>query len=172
MLRSANLESRQSRNRGGVASIPDAPLREFGIKAKHICGRRYAGRRCSAPRIWNQGKAADAAWRSATSMLRSANLESRQSARHPASPTIVDAPLREFGIKAKLRAPREVRRGGCSAPRIWNQGKAARACGAAPRPMLRSANLESRQSTNTNQPGCLRDAPLREFGIKAKHGRQ
>ena len=58
-------------------------------------------------------------------MLRSANLESRQSKEGEDYAADIDAPLREFGIKAKLDLHALLERIGCSAPRIWNQGKAS-----------------------------------------------
>ena len=57
MLRSANLESRQSSVADDEREDDDAPLREFGIKAKLDSGGRVEAQGCSAPRIWNQGKA-------------------------------------------------------------------------------------------------------------------
>ena len=101
MLRSANLESRQSSGGGRNGSGSDAPLREFGIKAKPQDGVGVSGG---------------------------------------------DAPLREFGIKAKLQRRKRQGRIRCSAPRIWNQGKATNKGGIFDVGMLRSANLESRQS--------------------------
>ena len=85
--------------------LADAPLREFGIKAKR--GERSAREalRCSAPRIWNQGKAQSYIRDSAGWMLRSANLESRQSSTSTGERFDPDAPLREFGIKAKRTEP-------------------------------------------------------------------
>ena len=83
MLRSANLESRQSPDKYYNAPTNDAPLREFGIKAKHEADSDDG--RCR--------------------MLRSANLESRQSRGDAQGISLRDAPLREFGIKAKLEAP-------------------------------------------------------------------
>ena len=169
MLRSANLESRQSSEAVEIAAAYDAPLREFGIKAKPTPAATTDGAGCSAPRIWNQGKAATPSTARRRRMLRSANLESRQSV--PGVGTVIapDAPLREFGIKAKREGRPRSRRGGCSAPRIWNQGKARRTASLPSRRMLRSANLESRQSQGQQVVGDVIDAPLREFGIKAKH---
>ena len=168
MLRSANLESRQSWDDTNNNSTADAPLREFGIKAKHPRNVGLSHRRCSAPRIWNQGKASGERRSRSSRMLRSANLESRQSKRRATEPEFKDAPLREFGIKAKHVARTDARKQGCSAPRIWNQGKAGE-LGVHRLPgMLRSANLESRQSTGLGRAGEPGDAPLREFGIKAK----
>ena len=170
MLRSANLESRQSSAVGVGDGIDDAPLREFGIKAKHEDGRGDREARCSAPRIWNQGKAGVSFGERERRMLRSANLESRQSRGQVGCASMVDAPLREFGIKAK---PRRMEGGAacrCSAPRIWNQGKARSIVTCMTRWMLRSANLESRQSSSKRQFFSGSDAPLREFGIKAKPG--
>ena len=171
MLRSANLESRQSELADPTLKYKDAPLREFGIKAKpqpltHI---RWSG--CSAPRIWNQGKACGRCGRRRASMLRSANLESRQSIGRLKDATADDAPLREFGIKAKRGPAVCAPRRGCSAPRIWNQGKASPISSRCRSAMLRSANLESRQSLRRKLRSRCLDAPLREFGIKAKHGR-
>ena len=193
MLRSANLESRQSGAPEKIDSATDAPLREFGIKAK-LHPRAVAGhRRCSAPRIWNQGKATMTRLPPVASMLRSANLESRQSSGGGRNGSGSDAPLREFGIKAKRRSGRLEHRGdaplrefgikaklktstadgsaGCSAPRIWNQGKAETSSRTSRTRMLRSANLESRQSAAWQAMHAAFDAPLREFGIKAKPGR-
>ena len=102
-------------------------------------------------------------------MLRSANLESRQSGTVERKAAATDAPLREFGIKAKRDGRAESGRDGCSAPRIWNQGKAEEADMTPRELMLRSANLESRQSSRSLNIRNDVDAPLREFGIKAKH---
>mgnify|MGYP000874902027 CR=1 FL=1 len=168
MLRSANLESRQSCGLAVEVESDDAPLREFGIKAKQQNRRAHRARRCSAPRIWNQGKAVLASCESQLVMLRSANLESRQSRAGEFRPTPYDAPLREFGIKAKHAGRCWGVGRGCSAPRIWNQGKAKVCVGKSRRRMLRSANLESRQSGNQANQLAADDAPLREFGIKAK----
>ena len=168
MLRSANLESRQSKVKAKAGQAVDAPLREFGIKAKLGFGSRPKRDRCSAPRIWNQGKADLREGDGQHEMLRSANLESRQSAPEKVESAVPDAPLREFGIKAKPQARMTNSRNRCSAPRIWNQGKAASHGGFTTARMLRSANLESRQSAALISAASDRDAPLREFGIKAK----
>ena len=102
MLRSANLESRQSGGEEHVEFVGDAPLREFGIKAKLRVREGRCAHRCSAPRIWNQGKALTKHTTFFPRMLRSANLESRQSPSEEIAFAVSDAPLREFGIKAKL----------------------------------------------------------------------
>ena len=146
MLRSANLESRQSMKVVKESEVLDAPLREFGIKAKleHVGITRQLG--CSAPRIWNQGKAHRGADR---------------------WPRGCSAPRIWNQGKAERRVcPSGLR---CSAPRIWNQGKAPRERSGGSRSMLRSANLESRQSATPCLAPKYADAPLREFGIKAKH---
>ena len=168
MLRSANLESRQSHRRGECERDADAPLREFGIKAKLQRRGQHKSNGCSAPRIWNQGKARRTVGPLLVKMLRSANLESRQSLKQGDEVVGEDAPLREFGIKAKPSDRRQGPATGCSAPRIWNQGKALRMVSQSRPAMLRSANLESRQSTELDDALSTGDAPLREFGIKAK----
>ena len=168
MLRSANLESRQSGEQLHLTSAEDAPLREFGIKAKLASVKLLPRRRCSAPRIWNQGKAETTYATKEFAMLRSANLESRQSQVIDAQSAEIDAPLREFGIKAKPVDGARIQEGRCSAPRIWNQGKASTRTVRLFGSMLRSANLESRQSIGDRRAVRSVDAPLREFGIKAK----
>ena len=192
MLRAPDLESRQSTRSSAVMAETDAPRPGFGIKAKQDGGTLVFNGRCSAPRIWNQGKASRRHCFSRRSMLRAPDLESRQSASGGGQQKWYDAPRPGFGIKAKLHRRLHHRASRCSAPRIWNQGKAAaadtrtrflmlrapdlesrqskRLRELATNLMLRAPDLESRQSRETVRTATFDDAPRPGFGIAKRNG--
>ena len=148
--------------------VAELPLREIGIKAKHGAAQTRARTRASAPRNWNQGKAFIVVGFLAYTSFRSAKLESRQSQNRPLFLRGDELPLREIGIKAKPspRSPASSRR--ASAPRNWNQGKAATMPSILNVLSFRSAKLESRQSKLEGDWKDELELPLREIGIKAK----
>ena len=146
----------------------ELPLREIGIKAKRQRDARQGRRGASAPRNWNQGKAAPTRGTPPPVSFRSAKLESRQSSIRQNPLRRYELPLREIGIKAKRARGRSDRARRASAPRNWNQGKAYLADGSWAETSFRSAKLESRQSTSQGDTTVTFELPLREIGIKAK----
>ena len=130
-----------------------------------------AGVRASAPRFWNQGKAA-AGWHYHRHLsLCSAVLESRQSGRCDKWSCGREPLLRGFGIKAKPAGAEPTTVVGASAPRFWNQGKAVSLGSSSRLRSLCSAVLESRQSKRSSRSSLEPEPLLRGFGIKAKPGR-
>jgi hypothetical protein len=168
MLCAPDLESRQSDRPVRRLADFDALRPGFGIKAKQTPPSAKRPQGCSAPRIWNQGKASGPGFRIADSMLCAPDLESRQSC--PSSNTFMmsDALRPGFGIKAKHRRPCKAEPPRCSAPRIWNQGKALNPVTPGKYRMLCAPDLESRQSGTLQRLGGRRDALRPGFGIKAK----
>ena len=170
-LCSAVLESRQSVCVIELGALWEPLLRGFGIKAKHRRPDPARGRRASAPRFWNQGKAPTAADVAGGVSLCSAVLESRQSIKAASRRMRKEPLLRGFGIKAKrVNRCRKIRIG-ASAPRFWNQGKARQTSWCPRAESLCSAVLESRQSRGRRRCRTRPEPLLRGFGIKAKRRR-
>ncbi len=128
----------------------------------------HAYPRVSAPRNWNQGKAAISIAIDTDLSQRPPELESRQSRERPRPSCSWESAPPGIGIKAKpwnLVAAHLAR---VSAPRNWNQGKARAEGGRAIRPSQRPPELESRQSKRCRcRFVCLESAPP-GIGIKAK----
>src|SRR5690606_27836562 len=131
-----------------------------------------SGARSSTPRIWNQGKAAQATGKRRSAIVYTADLESRQSGAGEREERENDRLHRGFGIKAKQGGATDRLGDGTSTPRIWNQGKAGRAGCRRRRRIVYTADLESRQSTWAYWEDGERDRLHRGFGIKAKRRRR
>ncbi len=195
MLRAPEFGSRQSEEACRFPVQLDAPRAGIWIKAKLERVLYTKGKRCSARRNLDQGKAQPGEQFTVYRMLRAPEFGSRQSRKrlHHSQQQMLRAP--EFGsrqsspltgtrpdgdapragiwIKAKPRRLAYRQTHGCSARRNLDQGKAESNSPRTPFLMLRAPEFGSRQSSGSRMGVFASDAPRAGIWIKAKplHGR-